>query len=129
MRTTKLVKRLLAEQRFLVGEIQMQLSEQQLLAHIAGEDRASSPAENSTELLDEESTLTMEGELEEMLSEVNHALHKLHSGTYGICDSCGLPIPPERLEARPQATLCVACKTREEHAHAAHAHALVGAHH
>jgi predicted RNA-binding Zn-ribbon protein involved in translation (DUF1610 family) len=30
------------------------------------------------------------------------------------CESCGAPIPPERLEVFPGARLCVACQNREE---------------
>jgi len=41
-------------------------------------------------------------------------LERLQKGTYGICESCGSPIPLERLRALPHATLCVPCKRREE---------------
>jgi DnaK suppressor protein len=37
-------------------------------------------------------------------------LGKLGKGTYGLCDFCGKPIPFARLEAIPQATLCLDCK-------------------
>lgn len=43
------------------------------------------------------------------LKDVERALVKLDEGSYGECDSCGLPIPSERLEAMPWATLCVKC--------------------
>ena len=49
----------------------------------------------------------------EELAEVEHALGKLEKGTYGLCDSCGKPIPSDRLEAVPQANLCVECKARQ----------------
>lgn len=42
-------------------------------------------------------------------AEVVAALARLDAGTYGICARCGRPIPAARLEARPMATLCVAC--------------------
>jgi DnaK suppressor protein len=47
--------------------------------------------------------------LSAMLQDVERALQKLGEGTYGICDSCGDAIPPERLEARPWSVLCVGC--------------------
>ncbi|WP_433030613.1 TraR/DksA C4-type zinc finger protein [Actinomycetospora sp. CA-053990] len=31
------------------------------------------------------------------------------AGTYGVCERCGRPIAPERLEARPAARTCVTC--------------------
>lgn len=43
------------------------------------------------------------------LAEVERAEERLAEGTYGVCVSCGSPIPDERLEARPFATLCVRC--------------------
>jgi RNA polymerase-binding transcription factor DksA len=43
------------------------------------------------------------------LQEVDDAIARLDAGTYGVCASCGKPIPPARLEVRPFATHCVAC--------------------
>jgi DnaK suppressor protein len=51
----------------------------------------------------------MAKQLAAMLEDVDRALQKLEDGTYGICDSCGAEIPPERLEARPWSVLCVDC--------------------
>jgi len=39
----------------------------------------------------------------------DEALQRWDAGTYGICASCGRPIPEGRLEARPSAELCVPC--------------------
>ncbi|HYZ92528.1 MAG TPA: TraR/DksA family transcriptional regulator [Actinomycetota bacterium] len=47
-----------------------------------------------------------------MLQEVDAALERMNNGTYGRCESCGAEIPPERLDARPVANLCVECKKR-----------------
>jgi DnaK suppressor protein len=41
------------------------------------------------------------------LEEVDAALGRLATGTYGVCEVCGRPIPGERLEARPAARRCV----------------------
>lgn len=43
------------------------------------------------------------------LRQVDDALSRMDAGTYGICASCGRPIPPARLEVRPFALHCVAC--------------------
>lgn len=43
-----------------------------------------------------------------MLEEVRHAQRRLAEGGYGICETCGEPIPEGRLEARPWATRCTA---------------------
>jgi RNA polymerase-binding protein DksA len=50
------------------------------------------------------------------LMEIDDALRRLHRGEYGVCESCGNPIARERLEAIPDARLCVPCKTKEEKA-------------
>ncbi len=42
------------------------------------------------------------------LTQVGRAEVKLGEGSYGACDVCGAPIGPERLEARPSATRCMA---------------------
>ncbi|WP_338758763.1 TraR/DksA C4-type zinc finger protein [Massilia sp. METH4] len=48
------------------------------------------------------------------LSSIRHALAKFDSGDYGDCENCGEPIGYSRLEARPEARLCIACQTRLE---------------
>jgi RNA polymerase-binding transcription factor DksA len=46
------------------------------------------------------------------LAEVDAALDRVESGTYGTCTVCGHPIAPGRLEARPTAATCVECALR-----------------
>jgi len=43
------------------------------------------------------------------LAALDDALARLEHGTYGMCASCGAPIPAERLAALPDAVACVAC--------------------
>jgi RNA polymerase-binding transcription factor len=50
-----------------------------------------------------------------LIQKVESALSKIQTGTYGICEECEEPIEPKRLEARPVATLCIACKEEQEH--------------
>jgi DnaK suppressor protein len=56
--------------------------------------------------------LAVARELRESLLDVERALRKLDSGTYGQCERCGQPVSPERLEALPWARLCITCKQR-----------------
>jgi DnaK suppressor protein len=51
------------------------------------------------------------GELHHVATEIARALEKLEEGTYGVCDECGRPIAPERLEALLWATRCVNCQS------------------
>lgn len=41
---------------------------------------------------------------------VETAIELLDTGEYGICQECGEPINPKRLEAIPWTTLCVKCQ-------------------
>jgi DnaK suppressor protein len=83
----------------------------------ADERREGSPfgkrEEEAAESYELERRLTLEKSIREQLASVEHALQKFEDGTYGLCDNCGKPIPPERLEALPQATLCLDCKARQ----------------
>ncbi len=52
--------------------------------------------------------------LENQLEQVREALIRLDEGTYGNCENCGEPILPARLQAMPQATLCINCQEKLE---------------
>jgi DnaK suppressor protein len=43
------------------------------------------------------------------LADVDAALARRDAGGYGVCESCGRPIAPERLAARPAARTCIDC--------------------
>lgn len=53
----------------------------------------------------------------EELRAVQGALARLRRGEYGRCQRCGGEIPRARLEALPQAALCIECQTRAEQSH------------
>ncbi|MFC1902266.1 TraR/DksA family transcriptional regulator [Chloroflexota bacterium] len=69
--------------------------------------------EEATETLELEKRLALENRIRQEMVGVEHALQKFEAGTYGLCDSCGQSIAPERLEALPQASLCVSCKAQQ----------------
>jgi RNA polymerase-binding protein DksA len=48
------------------------------------------------------------------VADIDRALKKIENGTYGVCEHCGKSIAEARLKALPFATLCVACKEKEE---------------
>ena len=70
--------------------------------------------EEANGALDLEKRIALETRKRDTLAQVEHALQKLDDGTYGLCDNCGQPINPARLEALPQANLCVNCKALRE---------------
>jgi DnaK suppressor protein len=52
---------------------------------------------------------TLARRLEQHLAELDAADRRLATGSYGICERCGAPIPEQRLEVRPTALTCVGC--------------------
>jgi RNA polymerase-binding transcription factor DksA len=64
-------------------------------------------ADMGTETFERERDLSILEEIEGELAEVEHALRRLDEGTYGTCEACGKPIPPERLEAMPATRFCL----------------------
>ncbi|MCJ7702462.1 MAG: TraR/DksA C4-type zinc finger protein [Anaerolineales bacterium] len=47
---------------------------------------------------------------EQQLHDIDQALNRLETGTYGICLDCAENIQPERLEIMPTAALCIKCQ-------------------
>ena len=46
------------------------------------------------------------------IEQVDAALRRIDSGSYGQCEQCHQPIAPARLEAVPEATRCIGCASR-----------------
>jgi len=49
-----------------------------------------------------------------LIKKIESTLERIDQDDYGWCDSCGVEIGIQRLEARPTATLCIDCKTLDE---------------
>lgn len=76
----------------------------------AGDDSADAGAKT----FQREHELALTQNARELLAQTERVLSKIEDRTYGVCESCGQPIGKARLQAFPRATLCVACKQREE---------------
>ena len=73
------------------------------------------PADVATELFDAEHRAALRSHHEFAMREIDDALEKIGNGTYGICELCGKPIDPRRLEVIPDARNCIQCEISEEH--------------
>jgi RNA polymerase-binding transcription factor len=73
-------------------------------------------ADTATVTLDRELDYSLEENSTRLLDEIDAALKRIDEGTFGLCVSCGKPIPEERLEAMPHALKCIDCKRLEERA-------------
>jgi DnaK suppressor protein len=99
------------------AELLEKLEQSRTLGQPSTDRKEGSPFGKREEEADEaselEKRLALEERLRESLNEVEHALQKYEAGTYGMCDSCGQPIEEGRLEAIPQASLCLSCKAQQ----------------
>ena len=63
----------------------------------------------STGVFTWEMALARRERTQEHIAELREALERAECGDYGVCESCGAVIDPERLEIVPCATECAAC--------------------
>ncbi|MBP7175879.1 MAG: TraR/DksA C4-type zinc finger protein [Thermoclostridium sp.] len=73
------------------------------------------PADAATDLFDAEHRAALRSNHEFVMREIDDALEKIKKETYGVCELCGKPIDPQRLEVIPDARNCIQCEISEEH--------------
>jgi DnaK suppressor protein len=77
-----------------------------------------SPSDNASSRALEAQSMEAAAHTLQQLHGVRHALAKFTAEDYGLCESCNGPIGYSRLNARPDARLCIRCQTRtEQHSH------------
>ncbi|MES2757036.1 MAG: TraR/DksA family transcriptional regulator [Pseudomonadota bacterium] len=99
------------------------LSEQSMADHTGTRDLAvqeveTSPADKATVRLLNDLALEAAGHNAAQMLILKRALARFDDGSYGECEECGNPIGYSRLQARPEARLCITCQTRAEKRHA-----------
>ena len=108
---SELYKRLQKER----AELQERIEQMRVRGQPSADRREGSPFGKREEGADEaselEKRLVQEKRLVDALNDVEHAIEKHEAGTYGQCDACGQSIEQARLEAMPQASLCLSCKS------------------
>jgi DnaK suppressor protein len=77
-------------------------------------DRAIGRLSRLDSIQGQQMALALKQRQKQQLSRVQKAIEALAKGTYGRCRRCGGAISEERLEAQPDAVLCVACAARAE---------------
>lgn len=81
---------------------------------LAVQEVETSPADKATVRLLNDLALEAAGHNAAQMLILKHALAKFDDGSYGECEECGNPIGFSRLQARPEARLCITCQTRAE---------------
>ena len=71
-------------------------------------------AEQAVEMEDDVSLQAQAALIAREIVSVERALTRIDNGTYGECIRCGSEIAPKRLEARPEAALCIQCANKEQ---------------
>ena len=69
-------------------------------------------AEGATIAFERAQAMALLEETRTQVEALDTALTRVDTGSYGVCESCGQDIAPERLVARPSATLCITCASR-----------------
>ena len=112
----------LAEQRSVLGTELSRIEEevaslQSALSDVlrdGGDGAGDDQADTGAKAFERDQEMTLLANARDMLFQTRHALDRIEAGTYGTCENCGGPIGKARLQAFPRATLCVACKQRQE---------------
>jgi RNA polymerase-binding transcription factor len=113
-RLAEVKERLLDRKRRLWLEVKDQLKSnigdgyQEMLATARDEE------DQATVSLMAETNLTLLGPKRQELEAIEEALLRLENGAYGLCEVCGQPIEPRRLEIMPEASLCRNCASQRE---------------
>lgn len=65
------------------------------------------PADQGTEDFERAKDTALNERTERAIERIGQALNRMKTGEYGICETCGKPIPYERLEVIPYTQYCI----------------------
>ena len=66
-------------------------------------------ADMGSDQYEQDFSLSLMANEEEVLEQIEAALVRIAEGTYGVCEECGSKIPKMRLNAIPYTAYCVKC--------------------
>lgn len=111
-------KKFLAKMREQLGEMKTKLlsgMDSELRAGREGnKDEGMDTYDLASEERDREINFILSDRERVKVKQVDDALGRLDDGTYGVCESCGLEITEERLQALPFTRLCRDCQQEQE---------------
>jgi RNA polymerase-binding transcription factor DksA len=76
----------------------------------AGDDQADA----GSKTFEREHEMSLVYNARDMVLQTERAVERIDTKVYGRCEECGNPIGKARLQVFPRATLCMACKQKEE---------------
>lgn len=68
-------------------------------------------ADDGSDVTEQERLTTISADLQDVLRQIDGAVERMDNGGYGLCQRCGQPINPERLEAFPYVASCIDCQS------------------
>lgn len=71
-------------------------------------------ADIGTDNFEQENTLNLLANEEQVLEEISSALDRIQDGSFGRCEECQGEIPKVRLDVLPYARYCVPCARKHE---------------
>ncbi|MGB1274952.1 MAG: TraR/DksA family transcriptional regulator [Nannocystaceae bacterium] len=111
-------KKLLTEKRGnLLVQAQKTLSSEMVLSP---DDRMDEVDQASSEYM-QAFSFRLRGRERFLIDKIDLAIRKIEEGIYGVCEECDEMIGLKRLQARPEAPLCIQCKEAQEKEEAAYA--------
>ena len=95
------------------ARLEAQLAElEERQGHIASDLAEPLSADSGEQAVEKESEAALEGQgvlVANEIASVKRALGRIEDGSYGECVRCGEDVAPARLDARPEAALCIDC--------------------
>ncbi len=95
-------------------ELQAAESEMDDLIKASGVGAGDDQADAGTKTFEREHEMSLVYNARDMVTQTERALERIDTKTYGRCEDCASPIGKARLQVFPRATLCMACKQKEE---------------
>ncbi len=84
--------------------------------HVAADLAEPLDPDSAEQAVEKEDDAALEGQgalIAREIASIRRALLRIEQGDYGTCVRCGGDIAPARLEARPEAALCIDCARKE----------------
>lgn len=103
-------KILLKEREEIVGDVKHTYESSKEM----GQDGIQDIGDEAANIYNKQILLSLNESERMRLHEVDEALDRIKTGTYGVCEECGGAISLKRLEVRPVAKYCVPCLMKLE---------------
>ncbi|MGH7905118.1 MAG: TraR/DksA family transcriptional regulator [Candidatus Binataceae bacterium] len=110
----KFLNRMQAHLQEMRGKLLSEIDSELRAEREANKDEGMDAYDLASEERDREINCILSARDRQKIQQIDDALERLTESMYGICESCGLEIGEERLEAMPFTRLCHDCQQEQE---------------